>query len=90
MRKRSIEGCIRELIDRHFKPSDVDMIFGSIPMNITIHNAILAAQEITFRNRQSGGTLALAQMRYKLYSQMIIESKPISQTFINQTTSIKI
>ena len=39
-------------------------------MNITINTVILAAQEITYRNRQIGGTLDLAQVRHKLYNEM--------------------
>ena len=61
---RSIEGWIRRVIDRHVKLSDVDKIFGMLPMNITINTVILAAQEIIYRNRQIGGTLALAQVRH--------------------------
>ena len=41
--------------------------------NITINTVILAAQEIIYRNRQIGGTLVLAQVRRKLYNQMIKE-----------------
>ena len=61
------------MIDRHVKLSDVDKIFGMLPMNITIITVILAAQEIIYRNREIGGTLALAQVRRKLYNQMIKE-----------------
>ena len=42
-------------------------------INITINTVILAAQEIIYRNRQIGGTLALAQVRQKHYNQMIKE-----------------
>ena len=48
---RSIAGWIRRVIDRHVKLSDVDKIFGMLPMNITINTVILAAQEIIYRNR---------------------------------------
>ena len=61
------------MIDRHVKLSDVDKIFGMLPMNITINTVILAAQEIIYRSRQIGGTLALAQVRHKRYNQMIKE-----------------
>ena len=70
---RSIEGWIRRVIDRHFKPSDVDKISGTLQMNITIKTVILSAQEIIYRTRQTGSTLALAQVRRKLYTQMIKE-----------------
>ena len=74
---RSIEGWIRRVIDRHVKLSDVDKIYGMLPMNITINTVILAAQEITYRNRQIGGTLALARKLYnvrrKLYNEVIKE-----------------
>ena len=40
-------------------------------MNITINTVILAAQEIIYRKRQIGGTLALTHVRRKLYNQMI-------------------
>ena len=43
-------------------------------MNITANTVILAAQEIIYRNRQIGGTPALAQVRRKLYNQMIKEN----------------
>ena len=43
-------------------------------MNTTINTVILAAQEIIYRNRQIGGTLVLAQVRRKLYNQMIKEN----------------
>ena len=62
------------MIDRHFKLSDIDKIFGTLPMNITINTVILAAQEIIYRHRQIGGTLVLAQVRRKLYNQMIKEN----------------
>ena len=41
---RSIEGWIRRVIDTHFKLSDVDKIFGTLQMNITIKTVILSAQ----------------------------------------------
>ena len=56
---RSIECWVRRVIDRHFKLLDGDMIFGALPMNITIDTLISAAQEIIYRNGQLGGTLAL-------------------------------
>ena len=62
------------MIDRHFKLSDGDKIFGTLPMNITIHTVILVAQEIIYRSRQIGGILALTQVRRKLYDQMTGES----------------
>ena len=62
------------MIDRHFKLSDMDKIFGTVPMNIAIDTVILAAHEKIYRNRQRGGTLALVQVRRKLYSQMIKEN----------------
>ena len=64
------------MIDRHFKLSDIDkiLVFGTLPMNITINTVILAAQEIIYRNRQIGVTLVLAQVRRKLYNQMIKEN----------------
>ena len=39
----SIECWIRRVIDIHFKFSDVDKIFGNLPMNITTNTTILAA-----------------------------------------------
>ena len=62
------------MIDRHFKLSDIDKIFGTLPMNITINTVILAAQDIIYRNRQIGVTLVLAQVRRKLYNHMIKEN----------------
>ena len=56
------------------KLSDIDKICGTLTMNITINIAILAAQEIIYRNRQKGGTLVSAQVKRKLYNQMIKES----------------
>ena len=47
---RSIECWIRRVIDRHFKLPNVDTIFGTLPMNITINTVNLAAQEIIYRN----------------------------------------
>ena len=61
------------MIDRHFKLSDVDKIFGTLPMNIKVNTVILATKEITYRNRKIGPTLALAEVRCKLYYQMIKE-----------------
>ena len=61
------------MIDRDFKLSDVDKMLGTLPMNITINTVILAAQ-IIYRNRQISGTLALAQVKRKLYNQMIKEN----------------
>ena len=43
-------------------------------MDITINTVIIAAQEIIYRNRQIDCTLALKQVRRKLYNQMIEES----------------
>ena len=43
---RSIACWIREVIGRHFKHSDVDKIFGTLPMNIPVNTVILACQEI--------------------------------------------
>ena len=71
---RSIACWIREVIDKHFKHSDVDKIFGTLPMNIPVNTVILGCQEIIYRNRQKGGNLALAQMRHKLYEQKIKEN----------------
>ena len=64
------------MIDRRFKLSDEDKIFGTLPINITINTVSLAAQEIIYRNWQQhvGGTLALAQVRRKFYNQMMREN----------------
>ena len=40
-------------------------------MNIIINTVILATQEIIYRNRQIGSTIALMQVRLKLYNQLI-------------------
>ena len=71
---RSIECWIRRVIDRNFKLSYIDKIFGTLRMNNTTNTVILSAQEIIYRNRQIGGTLVLAQVRRKLYNQMIKEN----------------
>ena len=62
---------IRIVIDRNFTVSDVDQIFCTLPINFTINTVNLATQEIIYRKRQIGGTLALAQVRRKLNNQMI-------------------
>ena len=64
------------MIDRRFRLSDEDKIFGTLPINITINTVSLAAQEIVYRNWQLhvGGTLALAQVRRKFYNQMMREN----------------
>ena len=62
------------MIDRHFKLSDVDKIFDTLQMNITINTVISADQEIIYRNRQIGGTHALIEVKRKLYNQMIKEN----------------
>ena len=59
------------MIDRQFKLSDVDKIFGTLPMNSTISTMILTRQEMIYRNRQVCGTLGLALVRHKLYNQTI-------------------
>ena len=63
-------------------------------MNITINTLILAAQEIINRYRQIGGALALAQVRHKLYNQMIDEqcsskSSLETQNFHKSVTPLK-
>ena len=63
----------KERIDRQVKLSDVDNICGTIPMNITVNTVILAAEEF-YRNRPICVTLALAQLRRKLYNQTIKET----------------
>ena len=72
---RSMEGLMRRVIDRHFRLSDVDKISDTLPMTITTDTVILATQERIYRNRYTGtaGTLALAQVRSKLYTKMIKE-----------------
>ena len=63
-------------------------------MNITINTVILAAQEVIYRNRHIGGTLELAQVRHKLYNQMIDEqfsakSSLVTQNFHKSVTPLK-
>ena len=53
-------------------------------MNITINTVILVAQEIIYRNRQIGGTLVLAQVRRKLYNQMIKENSLAKFSLVQQ------
>ena len=56
-------------MDRNFKLSDVDKIFGTLPIDITMNTVILAAKGIFYRN----GQIVLVQVRRKLYNQMIKE-----------------
>ena len=62
------------MIDRNLKLSDVDKSFGTLPKNIAIDTVILAAQDIIYRNRKKGGTLAMGPVRRKLYNQIIKEN----------------
>ena len=61
------------MIDRPFKFSDVDKIFGNLPMNITTNTTNFAAHEMIHRDTQILSTLALAQVKGKLYNQIIKE-----------------
>ena len=66
-----------------------DKISGMLPMNITINTVMLVAHEIIYRNRQIGGTLALAQVRRKLYNQMIKEHLLVKFSSDQQNFHIK-
>ena len=72
------------MIERHFKLSDEDKISGTLPMNINIDTVISAPHEIIYRNRQTGDTLAIAQVRCKLYDQIIKEHLPAKPSLDQQ------
>ena len=60
---------------------------NTLQMNITINHVILAAKKIIYRNRHTGGTLVLAQVRHNTHDQVITDNVlPILSLNTNKTS----
>ena len=61
---RSIECWVGRLVDRHFKLSDVDKAFGTLPINITIKTSIICLLLILCCNWSDHGHMTILQNWY--------------------------
>ena len=58
-------------------------------MSITINTVVSGAQKIIYRNRQTGDTLAIAQVRRKLDNEIIKEHLPAKLSLDQQNFHTK-
>ena len=74
---RQVELLIRKHIDKCYKLSDVEKIFGADVQKPTINAIIMATKEVIYRKRQGIGFPYIIHVKRILFNQMIKERTSI-------------
>ena len=68
-----VERWLRQVIDGSIKISDIEKIMGTGYLENITDKTIIATKKVIYRNRQSGKTYRLAEVKSCLRNQMVLE-----------------